>query len=65
LSVVVAFHAMMSGYVTMAALHARLTGGNPLDREAIESQLELMGHMASELWRPAGARQARKRRAHA
>ena len=51
LSVVVAFHSMMSGYVTMAALHSRLTGSEPLRAPAIENQLELMRRMAGELWR--------------
>ena len=63
LSVVVAFHSMMSGYVTMASLHARLTGRRPLETPAIEHQLELMRRMAGELWQAAAAASAVPRKA--
>jgi TetR/AcrR family transcriptional regulator len=62
LAVVVAFHSMMSGYVTMAALHARLTGGEPLGAQAIKTQLELMRHLVSEIWKVRAAPDARDRR---
>jgi TetR/AcrR family transcriptional regulator len=67
LSVVVAFHSMMSGYVTMAPLHARLTGQKPLRAPAIEHQLELMRRMAGELWQAAAGSDAvpRKAQSHA
>lgn len=52
MGVVVAFHAMMSGYMTMAPLHARLTGEDPYGSQAIASQLLLMQRMARELWSP-------------
>jgi len=50
LALVVAFHSMMSGYVTMAALHARLTGGDPLGREGKAAQLGLMSELARHVW---------------
>ena len=58
---------MMSGYVTMASLHARLTGGSPLGARAIQNQLELMRRMAGELWEAAAGSDApsRKARSHA
>jgi AcrR family transcriptional regulator len=61
LSVVVAFHSMMAGYVTMAPLHARLTGSEPLEAPAIDDQLELMRRMAGELWKVASASDALER----
>ncbi len=63
LSVVVAFHSMMSGYVTMAQLHARLTGQQPLEAPAIEHQLELMRRMAGELWQAAAGAAGAPRKA--
>jgi TetR/AcrR family transcriptional regulator len=67
LTVVVAFHSTMSGYVTMASLHARLTGQNPLSEPAIDLQLELMRRMAAELWQAAAGSDAapRKTKRHA
>jgi TetR/AcrR family transcriptional regulator len=62
LALVVAFHSMMSGYVTMAPLHARLTGRDPHGREAIAAQIELMRHLARELWRAGAATPPRKTR---
>lgn len=50
ISLVVAFHAMMSGYVTMAPLHARLTESDPYGDAAIEEQLALMARVAMQLW---------------
>lgn len=55
ISLVVAFHAMMSGYVTMAPLHARLTGQDPYGASAIEEQLLLMANVAMALWSTDGA----------
>ncbi len=50
ISLVVAFHAMMSGYVTMAPLHARLSGDDPYGPKAVARQLELMRAAALSLW---------------
>jgi TetR/AcrR family transcriptional regulator len=49
-AVVVAFHSMMSGYVTMAGLHERLIGGDPLGDPAVAAQLVLMRRLAALLW---------------
>lgn len=51
IAVVVAFHSMMSGYVTMAPLHARLMGRDPGSEDAIRDQLELMRGVSALLWR--------------
>jgi TetR/AcrR family transcriptional regulator len=51
LSLVVSFHAMMSGYVTLGPLHARLTGTDPYGDEAVNEQLTLMAQVAMQLWR--------------
>jgi len=63
---VIAFHSMMSGYVTMAPLHARLLGGDPLSRRAREAHLAFMKTLADKLWvsargRRAGAARRRRR----
>jgi TetR/AcrR family transcriptional regulator len=50
ISLVVSFHSMMSGYVTMAPLHARLTDTDPYGDEAIDEQLLLMANVAMQLW---------------
>jgi len=50
LAMVVAFHSMMSGYVTMASLHAKLIGRDPLGRPAIAAQLELMRGLVAGIW---------------
>lgn len=50
-SIVMAVHAMLSGYVTLAPLHARLTGKSPLDDRAIAEALGLMGRLAGALWK--------------
>jgi TetR/AcrR family transcriptional regulator len=47
---VIAFHSMMSGYVTMAELHGRLTGADPLGAPAVAVQLELMRNLARLLF---------------
>ena len=48
--VVMAFHNMMSGYVTMAALHERLLGEDPLSRPARERHLDFLKRLAKVLW---------------
>jgi TetR/AcrR family transcriptional regulator len=50
LALVIAFHSMMSGYVTMAGLHARLIGADPLGPRAIAAQLALMRGLVGALW---------------
>jgi TetR/AcrR family transcriptional regulator len=66
LAVVIAFHSMMSGYVTMASLHERLTGQEPLLAPAVEHHLALMRRMAGELWQAAaGAAAPRKAQSRA
>jgi TetR/AcrR family transcriptional regulator len=50
LALVIAFHSMMSGYVTMAELHGRLTGADPLGPAAVAAQLALMRSLAGLLW---------------
>lgn len=66
MAVVVAFHAMMSGYMTMAPLHARLMGTDPYGDAAIASLLGVMQRLALELWipptTPAPTRAERKNR---
>lgn len=52
ISVVVAFHAMMSGYMTMAPLHARLMGSSPLAPDVVATQLAVMQRLAADLWNP-------------
>lgn len=48
--VVMAFHNMMSGYVTMAPLHEKLLGEDPLSAAARERHLEFMKGIARVLW---------------
>jgi AcrR family transcriptional regulator len=49
-SLVIAFHSMMSGYVTLAPLHARLTDADPYSDAALDDQLLLMANVAMQLW---------------
>ncbi len=49
-ALVISFHSMMSGYVTMAPLHARLTGRDPHGTEAVGEQLAFMRALARQLW---------------
>jgi TetR/AcrR family transcriptional regulator len=59
LYLVMAFHNMMSGYVTMASLHERVLGHDPLGEEACESHLAFLKQLAKVLWkvpRPRGRR---------
>src|ERR1051325_8249699 len=44
------FHSTMSGYLTMAALHARVTGQDPLHPAALARFSELLQTMAAALW---------------
>jgi AcrR family transcriptional regulator len=46
-SLVVAFHSLMSGYITMAPLHQRLAGP---DAQALAPLAELMRSLARTLW---------------
>jgi len=48
---VMAFHNMMSGYVTMAPLHRRLLGEDPLSKRARERHLDFLKGLARALWR--------------
>jgi TetR/AcrR family transcriptional regulator len=52
IALVITFHSMISGYVTLAPLHARLTGRDPLGAEALGEQLALMGALTRQLWAP-------------
>jgi len=52
LTLVVAFHSMLSGYVTMAALHERLIGRDPRAPHALAQFSQLMSSLARSLWRP-------------
>ena len=47
---VMAFHALLSGYVTMAPFHHRLTGRDPLAPRALAGFTELMSGLARGLW---------------
>lgn len=48
--VVMAFHTMMSGYITMAPLHRKLLGQDPLSRRARASHLAFLRGLAGALW---------------
>jgi TetR/AcrR family transcriptional regulator len=48
--VVMAFHTMMSGYITMAPLHRKLLGEDPLGKRARESHLTFLRGLAGALW---------------
>lgn len=68
-SLVIAFHSMMSGYVTMAPLHARLTDSDPYG-DALDEQLLLMANVAMQLWNatadaPVVAKKKKKGKPHA
>lgn len=47
---VIAFHNMIVGYITLSPLTAKLVGGQPLEREAVERQEKFMLDMARSLW---------------
>jgi AcrR family transcriptional regulator len=50
LRVVVAFHSLISGYVTLAPLHARLLGEDPLGPSALEHEDGFLRLVARSLW---------------
>ena len=50
MTMVVAVHAMLSGYVTMAPLHARLLGVDPLGEDAIHRQLTIFRGLAASFF---------------
>jgi AcrR family transcriptional regulator len=50
IALVVAFHSLLSGYVTMAPLHARLTGDDPYGPKAMARYLDVMRAVAAGLW---------------
>jgi TetR/AcrR family transcriptional regulator len=52
LDIVVGFHSLISGYVTLASLHARLLGEDPLGEAALARQREFLRVAARALWRP-------------
>jgi TetR/AcrR family transcriptional regulator len=49
-ALVLAFHAMMSGYVTMAALHERLAGRDPRSPRSVAQFVELLRAITRGLW---------------
>ncbi|HEY2510932.1 MAG TPA: helix-turn-helix domain-containing protein [Polyangiaceae bacterium] len=51
LAVVTLFHAMLSGYVTLAPLHARLLGEDPHGRAWSARHAALLGAVARNLWK--------------
>jgi TetR/AcrR family transcriptional regulator len=51
--VVMAFHTMMSGYITMAPLHRKLLGEDPLGKRARDSHLAFLRGLAGALWQAA------------
>jgi TetR/AcrR family transcriptional regulator len=48
--VVMAFHSILSGYVTMAPLHRKLLGEDPLGKRAREHHLAFLRSLAGALW---------------
>jgi TetR/AcrR family transcriptional regulator len=51
LRIVVAFHSLISGYVTLAPLHARLLGEDPLGEESLLGQRDFLRLASRALWR--------------
>ncbi len=51
LRLIIAFHAMLSGYVTLAPLHARVLGGDPLSDKYVDRYLAVLGDLAGALWK--------------
>jgi TetR/AcrR family transcriptional regulator len=51
--VIVGFNNMILGYITMAALHAELLGGEPLSAEAIAGQSAFLRRMSRAFWESA------------
>jgi AcrR family transcriptional regulator len=56
---VMTFHALISGYVTLAPFHARLTGKDPLAPAALAGFRALTQRLARGLWGARGAAPAR------
>lgn len=48
--VVMAFHSILSGYITMAPLHRKLLGEDPLGKRAREHHLAFLRSLAGALW---------------
>jgi hypothetical protein len=48
--VVMAFHSIMSGYITMAPLHRKLLGEDPLSKRARDEHLTFLRNLAGALW---------------
>ena len=48
--VVISFHSMMSGYITMAPLHRKLLGEDPMSKKARERHLTFLRSLAAALW---------------
>jgi hypothetical protein len=42
---------MLSGYVTLAPLHARMLGGDPLSDKHVDRYLALLGDLIAALWK--------------
>jgi TetR/AcrR family transcriptional regulator len=51
LFLVMAFHNIMSGYITMAPLHRRVLGEDPLSKRARDRHLGFLKRLAHVLWR--------------
>ena len=47
--VIMAFHSMLLGYITLAPLHQKIFQLDPLDERNIAEQLKLQTHMAELL----------------
>jgi TetR/AcrR family transcriptional regulator len=58
--VIMAFHSMLLGYITLAPLHQKIFQLDPLDEHNIEEQLKLQSHM-SELLLGATVPKARRK----
>lgn len=50
MAVVIAVHSMLSGFATMAPLHARLLGTDPLDEASVARQLTLFRGLAAHFF---------------
>ncbi len=51
LRIVVGFHSLISGYVTLAPLHARLLGEDPLGEESLAGQRDFLRLASRALWK--------------
>ena len=50
IQMVMAFHSLLSGYVTLASLHEATLGVAPLSEAALAKQREFLGHALAALW---------------